>query len=414
MRSSRSLIVAVLAFGLYPCVAMQAQTAAAQTAAAPDAAAIAKEAASANALYNAQNLVGALPLYEDLHKQQPESNLWRERLAMCVLASSTTEAEAAANLARAHKLLLDAKAAGDNSNLLQVMLEKIESPVAAAPKGPESPGAEAFHRAEKAFSSGNLPGALQGYKEAMAADPKMYEAPLYAGDTEFKLGHYPEADQWYARAAALDPNRETAFRYWGDCLMKQGDPAQAEGKFIDAVVAEPYTRASRLGLKQWADTTKTPVASPPVALPPRPKITTSEKDGYITSMTVGVDAAVMAANKDSPLLPAITAYEMGSSMWVGGIFHKTYPTEKLYRHSLGEEAQTIHAALTALTNANVPTEKLDATWKTLAQLDKDGMLECWILLDHADQGIAQDYAAYRAAHRDLLHQYIATYDVHSK
>lgn len=62
----------------------------------------------------------------------------------------------------------------------------------------------------------------------------------------------------------------------------------------------------------------------------------------------------------------------------------------------------------------IPDKKLDPTLKSLKALDADRMLECWILLDHADQGIAQDYVAYRAAHRDLLHAYIAKYDVHPK
>ena len=194
--------------------------------------------------------------------------------------------------------------------------------------------------------------------------------------------------------------------------MKQGDSAQAEGKFIDAIVAQPYLRTPRVGLKQWADATKATLAAPAITLPARPNITTADKDGFITSMTVGIDPAVMATYKDSPMLPAIMAYEMGSPMWRGGMFHKTYPTETQYRHSLGEEAQSIRVALSTLTKANLPPEKMDATWRSLAELDKDGMLECWILLDHADQGIAQDYLAYRTQHRDLLHAYIAKYDVH--
>jgi hypothetical protein len=48
----------------------------------------------------------------------------------------------------------------------------------------------------------------------------------------------------------------------------------------------------------------------------------------------------------------------------------------------------------------------------LLDLDKDGMLECWILLNGADQGIVQDYAAYRATHRALLHAYIDKYVIH--
>jgi tetratricopeptide (TPR) repeat protein len=371
------------------------------------------EAAQANALYSSQNLVGALPLYEDLHKRHPREVLWDERLALCLLGAAHThpDAEAAAMRERAHQLLLEAKAGGDNSNLMQVLLEKLESPVQA---GPTSPGLDAFQRAEKAFSTGDLPGALKLYEESAAADPKFYEAPLEAGDTEFKRGNYAEAGTWFARAIAINPTRETAYRYWGDSSMKAGDPKQAEGKYIDAIVAEPYARTPRVGLKQWADLTKSQLAAPPVTLPARPNITTKDKDGFITSMTVGIDPAVMAANKDSPMLPAIMAYEMGSTMWVSGMFHKTYPAETRYRHSLGEEAQSIRVGLSALAKANLPSEKMDTTWRTLLEIEKDGMLECWILLDHPDQGIAQDYVSYRAEHRDLLHAYTAKYDVHPR
>jgi tetratricopeptide (TPR) repeat protein len=411
MRWTNKLAVAVLAFPVAWCRLSQAQTV--TSAVTPDPVAVA-EAARADALYKVQNYTAALPLYEDLHQREPNSNFLREHLAVCLLSSGDTDEQRAAAHARARQLLLDAKAAGDNSNFLQIMLEKLSAPTAPAPAGPPSPGMEPFRRAEKLFSSGELPAALAAYKEAMAADPKLYEAPLFAGDTEYKLGHYPEADDWYARAAAINPNRETAYRYWGDCLMKQGERTRAEAEFIDAIVAEPYSRTPRVGLKQWADANKAQLAAPPIALPPRAKITTSDKDGFITSMTVGIDSGVMAANKDSPMLSTITAYEMGSSMWVAGMFHKTYPTETRYRHSLAEEVQTIHVALSTLAKTNLPPESIDATWRTLAQLDKDGMLECWILLDHPDQGIAQDYVAFRANHRDLLHQYIAKYEVHPK
>jgi hypothetical protein len=47
-------------------------------------------------------------------------------------------------------------------------------------------------------------------------------------------------------------------------------------------------------------------------------------------------------------------------------------------------------------------------------LEKDNMLECWILLDDPDQGVAQDYIAYRAAHRDLLIAYVEKYDLHPR
>ena len=306
-------------------------------------------------------------------------------------------------LDRARKLLLEAQAAGDNSNLVQVLLEKLGTTAEPAPSGPPSPGAEAFQRAEKAFSSGDLPAALKGYEDAMAADPAMYEAPLFAGDTEYKQGHYPEADKWYAKAVAIDPNRETAYRYWGDCLMKQGDPAQAEGKFIDAIIADPYSRTPRIGLKQWADATKAVLAAPPITLPAPPIV---DAKG---STTINIDPTVKG-----PATSALLMYSMNAALWHGDKFKKAYPKESQYRHSLAEEVDGLEGALTVLNEQKVHEDKLDPTWKSLLAIDKDGMLECWILLDHPDQGIAQDYAAYRATHRDLLHAYIAKYDVHPK
>jgi tetratricopeptide (TPR) repeat protein len=357
------------------------------------------EAIQADALYKAQNFVAALPLYEDLHNRHPRENMWRERLAMCVIAAPANEAELAANLQRARQLLLDAKASGDNSNLLQEMLEKLSTPPPASLMS-ASPAMPAFNQAEKAFSSGQLAEALKLYQEAAAADPKFYDAPLYAGDTEYKRGNYAEADKWYAQAAAIDPNREAAYRYWGDCLMKQGQPAEAEGRFIEAVLAEPYLKSPRLGLKQWADATHAKLVAPPVSLPPWQEVGP-------TGGTVHIDANAAKG----PMGLALTTYVLGSTSFRFGGFAKAYPNEKTYRHSLAEEATSIRMALSALKKQNLPADQINETWTMLGKLDTDGMLECWILLDHADQGIAQDYAAYRAGHRDLLHAYMAKYDV---
>ena len=209
MRSATSTMVVVLGFAL-GCTLVGVSPSPAQEAGAKSQAELTQEAASANSLYAIQNMAAALPLYEDLHQQQPQSNVWREHLAACLVAVAQGDP---AYRQRARQLLLDAKAAGDNSNFLQIMLEKLSAPAAPAPTSPPSPGMEALKRAEKAFSTGDLPTALKGYEEAMAADPKMYEAPLFAGDTEFKQGNYVEADQWYARAVAINPDRETAYRY---------------------------------------------------------------------------------------------------------------------------------------------------------------------------------------------------------
>jgi len=175
-------------------VALSAQTAVGPGSTKSDAE-VQKEDRQAEALYQQQNFLGALPLFEDLHQQRPESNVFRERLAMSLLAKVSTEApsDAAVTRERAKKLLLEAKAAGDNSDLLQILLEKLSTPLIASTGGQKSPGAESMLKGEKAFSNGNLKKALAFYKEAAEADPKLYEAALFAGDTEFKMKNYDEA-----------------------------------------------------------------------------------------------------------------------------------------------------------------------------------------------------------------------------
>lgn len=107
-------------------------------------------------------------------------------------------------------------------------------------------------------------------------------------------------------------------------------------------------------------------------------------------------------------------YSMESALWQGDEFKKHFPNEKAYRHSLLEEATSIRLMLTVSKERKIPESKLSTSTRLLMELDKNGMLECWILLDDPDQGIAQDYVAYRKDHRELLAKYIAQYDVHAQ
>jgi len=284
-----------------------------------------KENLQAQALFEQQNFMGALPLFEDLHKQRPESNTFRERLAMSLLGKATTDspADAGTTRERARKLLLEAKAAGDNSDLVQIVLEKLSVPTSATAR-PPSPGAEALAKAEKAFTSGDLKGAVGFYKEAAEADPKLYEAPLFAGDTEYKLKNYDEAGVWFAKAIAIDPNRETAYRYWGDTLMHKGDQKAAQSRFTDAVIAEPYTKATWIGLKQWADATHVRLSSPQITLPKQP---VPDAKGNVN---VTIDPSTMSNGTSGAWL----IYSMTPMMWRKTEFKKHYPSETVYRHSL--------------------------------------------------------------------------------
>ena len=49
---------------------------------------------------------------------------------------------------------------------------------------------------------------------------------------------------------------------------------------------------------------------------------------------------------------------------------------------------------------------LDESLRNLVELSDAGMLDCWILINGADEGIQQDYDAYRKGHRQLLRDYL--------
>lgn len=363
-----------------------------------------KEAQQAGDLYNGNNFAAALPLYEDLHAQRPQSNVFREQLALCLLSRGSVKepAEFAKTQARAKALLLDAKAAGDNSNLLQIMLEKMSGATSNGVPTAKTPAQEILASAEKAFSSGDLARALTLFKQASETDPRLYEAPLFAGDAEYKLNHYDAAGAWYAKAIVMNPDRETAYRYWGDVLSKKGDQKLAQSKFIDAVIAEPYAKSPWLGMKQWAESNHVRMASPPITLPAQ-----SEPDAK-GNLNINIDPASL----NTPTGSAWMLYPTLTMEWRKEKFKKLFPDEKVYRHTLAEQAESLREVLTIANELKVPESKLDATFKSLIALDKDGMLECWILLNHADAGVAQDYVAYRAGHRELLHAYLDKYVIH--
>jgi len=96
----------------------------------------------------------------------------------------------------------------------------------------------------------------------------------------------------------------------------------------------------------------------------------------------------------------------------GDTFKKEYPNEKEYRHSLKEEAMALSMVATTVKEKKIKPEKLDESLRNLVALNEAGMLDCWILISGADQGIAQDYDAYRKEHRKLLHDYLDRFVVH--
>jgi tetratricopeptide (TPR) repeat protein len=271
-----------------------------------------------------------------------------------------------------------------------------------------SPGTALLKEAEKAYAAGDFKTAMEKYTAAAQADPKLYEAALFAGDTAFVQKDLPAAALWFARAIAIDPDRETAHRYWGDAILKLGnDPTAARDKFIDAIVAEPYQNLSWQGIENWTARQNAVLMPPKIQRPAGP--TVDPKNPRNVNVTLDI---AMVDDKKNPGAAAWMMYSLLRAGYQGELFDKAYPNEKQYRHSLKEEDTALASVIASLKDGKVKADKLDESLRNLLELDKAGMLDCWILINAADQGIAQDYPAYRKDHRQLLHDYIARFVVH--
>ena len=104
-------------------------------------------------------------------------------------------------------------------------------------------------------------------------------------------------------------------------------------------------------------------------------------------------------------------YSLVRASWANTEFAKQYPNEKTYRHSLREEAAAMRAALKSLEEQKKggKTIDVDRSLQVLAKLDKEGLLEAFILLALPDEGIANDFAPYRKTNVENLRRYVKQY-----
>lgn len=367
------------------------------------------EAARANALYEEHKMLEALPLYEDLVKAHPDQSLYFKRLADCLVSKAaqlSDPAEIKAVQIRERDAAKRAVELGDTTVYIRMMANA--DPDVPLLAGIVSPGKALLAEGEKAFTAGDFPTAMVKYTAAAEADPHLYEAALYAGDTAFEQKDLKTAAVWFARAIAIDPDRETAYRYWGDAIKNySGDPYSAKDKFIDAIVAEPYNRLAWQGIKQWAQIEKAVLMAPRIERPAAPVVDPNDPK----KITINIDPA-MTDEKTHPGGTAWIMYPSERALYRGEKFRKEFPDEKEYRHTLKEEDEALSLVVAMLSENLSKPEKLDESLRNLVELKSAGMLDCWILINGADQGIAQDYDAYREQHRQLLHDYLSRFVVH--
>jgi tetratricopeptide (TPR) repeat protein len=375
-----------------------------------------QEEARANALWDAGRRLEAQPLYEQLTKLRPTEWIYFERLAGCILAQiEQLSGDPKRNAAQIKALMIRERDAakravelGDTTNVAQMMANVDPDAPLAFVAGVGGPAHALVDEAERAFAAGDFKTALEKYSAAADADPALYEAPLYAGDTAYSQKDLKTAAKWFARAIEVDRDRETAYRYWGDAILRFGsDPAAAKEKYIQAIVAEPYSRLAWQGIQQWAKAEKAVLLAPRIETPAPPAKDPKNPKGITIAM-----APTGPNDKDNPSSAAWLSYSMVRASWQIEEFQKQLPGENTYRHSLKEEDAALTTALTVAKENKAKRESLDESLRTLMDLNDAGMVDCWILINHADQGVAQDYPAYRRDHRQLLYDYIAKFVIH--
>lgn len=264
-------------------------------------------------LYNAGKFVEAMPLFEKLVADHPDDATIKADWAFSILAYAATltdlELRKKARV-RARSVALQAQELGNNNATVELTLQT-------PPDGSESAFSDrkevdvVMKAAEADFVRGDLDKARNGYLRAALLNPNNYPAALFIGDVYFKQHVNGSAGEWFDRAIQIAPNRETAYRYWGDALWDMGKSAEARQKYIEAIIAEPYSRMSRAGLTQWAQRSKMPLNW--VILHDKGSVV--QKDEKNISITL--DSSL---GKDDPNGSAWLTYSLGRATWRGDKF----------------------------------------------------------------------------------------------
>ena len=358
--------------------------------------------AQALELYKQNRCLDALPLFEELAAANPADALMQEGLGVCLqthAATLTVPEERQREMKRSRETLARAKELGDSSEIVRVLLELTPADGNLGVFSGRGDVDTAMREGEAAFARRDLDAAIAAYQHAFLLDPKLYDAPLFIGDSYFTKKDYGNAEAWFAVAVSVNEDRETAYRYWGDALLREGKKDEAHAKYIEAVIAEPYAQRTWVGLDHWAQAAGRRLSQPQIASPNQSAINQGKTN-------VTVDAAVLTRGDGSS---AWLVYEITRAAWQKK-FATQFPQEKEYRHSLAEEAEALGNVVAVV--GKLPEQEkanLNPALKTLVELSDHGLLESYILFARADEGMAKDYPAYRASHRPALRQYLRDY-----
>ncbi|HZE70241.1 MAG TPA: tetratricopeptide repeat protein [Pyrinomonadaceae bacterium] len=359
----------------------------------------------ASALLKQTNYVEAVPLLEKIVLAEPNNAQAHYFLGSALLgqaANTKDETQRKALRMRSRSEFIRSKELGITEPNIDAMIQSLPLDGSDAPAfSSNTPANALMDEGEALFSQGKLDEALKKYQKALELDPKLYHAALFCGDVFMQKGDFAQAEVWYQKAIGIDPNRETAYRYSATPLMKQGKTEAARERYVEAFITEPYNRFARAGLIQWAQATNTNLAHPKIDIPTN--VTFDEKG----NAKIDLDASALAGTKDDGSFAWIS-YGMTRSLWRKEKFAKTFPNERVYRHSLLEEADALRSVV-SLATTDKKTKTLSPSLARLKKLNDAGLLEAYVLLALADQGISRDHPAYLKDGRAKLRQYVNEY-----
>jgi tetratricopeptide (TPR) repeat protein len=354
------------------------------------------------ALFNEQKHLEALPLFEELAAKNPNDADVLFGLGACLIdraATRTDEDAAKKERVRARGFLLRAKQLGNTSTLLLNLLDLL--PADGSIHHQDNVEVDkAIQAGEAAFAKRDYDDAIKNYSKAFELDPHNYAAALFIGDSHFSKRDFPKAQEWYERAIQVNPDVETAYRYEADLLTKIGEMDKGRTRSIQAVVAEPYNAVTWRGLAQWANANHL-------------QLKVIHINTHTDMAQVGGKGIQITVDpKSSPEAMAVWILYSGTrANWRKEEFKKRFPQESQYRHSLAEEADALALAAKFVLKSGVSLDAIDPDLALLKRLYDANMIEPYVLLNAADQGIAQDYAAYRARNCSRLEDYLSQFVV---
>jgi tetratricopeptide (TPR) repeat protein len=255
-----------------------------------------------------------------------------------------------------------------------------------------NPEAEnALREGEAFFGRGEYDKAFAAYEKAYKINPKSYEAILFMGDSLYAAKRYKESEVWFAKAVALEKNREAAYRYWGDALMNQKKILEARDKFVEAFVAEPFSRLTLDRLVRWVEEAGETLA---------PTEITPPGNDFAGELKI-----------DEKLLKA----ENGTIHWkLYDDARKAQILENAKRkqsHTLNAEAAAWRKVADAA-RKEIKSGKLknpDPSLLNLIKIDEAGVLEAYLLIMRPHEDFGEDFFQYREKNRDKLKQFVVRY-----